>query len=118
MLLVGVAAVLAAWYYTGGKHPYGYMALGEVFVFIFFGLVATLGTTYTMAGGVSAAAWAGAVAVGLYACAVLMVNNLRDIPTDIEAGKRTLAVLLGDLSLIHISEPTRREWLSRMPSSA
>lgn len=96
MLPVGVAAVLAAWYYTGGKHPYGYMALGEVFVFIFFGLVATLGTTYTMAGGVSAAAWAGAVAVGLYACAVLMVNNLRDIPTDIEAGKRTLAVLLGD----------------------
>ncbi|OFL66413.1 MULTISPECIES: 1,4-dihydroxy-2-naphthoate polyprenyltransferase [unclassified Brevibacterium] len=96
MLLVGAAAVLAAWFYTGGKRPYGYMALGEVFVFVFFGLVATLGTTYAMAGRLSPAAWAGAVAVGLYACAVLKVNNLRDIPTDIEAGKRTLAVLLGD----------------------
>lgn len=96
MILIGALAVLAAWYYTGGKHPYGYMALGEVFVFIFFGLVATLGTAYTMSGSLSAAAWGGAVAIGLYACAVLMVNNLRDIPTDIEAGKTTLAVVLGD----------------------
>ncbi|MCK1803105.1 1,4-dihydroxy-2-naphthoate polyprenyltransferase [Nocardia zapadnayensis] len=93
---VGILAVLAAWFYTGGGHPYGYYALGEVFVFIFFGLVATLGTTYVMIQQLPPAAWAGAVAIGLFSCAVLMVNNLRDIPTDSEAGKTTLAVLLGD----------------------
>ncbi|WP_101652244.1 1,4-dihydroxy-2-naphthoate polyprenyltransferase [Brevibacterium ihuae] len=93
---VGILAVLAAWFYTGGSHPYGYYAMGEVFVFIFFGLVATLGTTYVMIERLPPAAWAGAVAIGLFSCAVLMVNNLRDIPTDAEAGKTTLAVLLGD----------------------
>lgn len=96
LLLVGAAAILAAWYYTGGKNPYGYLGLGEVFVFVFFGLVATLGTTYTQAGALSPASWASAVGVGLLSCAILMVNNVRDIPTDGPAGKRTLAVRLGD----------------------
>lgn len=96
LLVVGAAAIAAAWFYTGGKKPYGYRGLGEVFVFIFFGLVAVLGTTYTQADRISWAAVAGAVAVGLIACAILMVNNIRDIPTDFPAGKRTLAVRLGD----------------------
>lgn len=93
---VGVFAVLAAWFYTGGSHPYGYYAMGEVFVFIFFGLVATVGTGYAIAGEMTLSMWAAAVGVGLFACAVLMVNNLRDIPTDTQAGKTTLAVVLGD----------------------
>ncbi|UVI37133.1 1,4-dihydroxy-2-naphthoate polyprenyltransferase [Brevibacterium spongiae] len=93
---VGAAAVAAAWYYTGGKKPYGYMGLGEVFVFVFFGLVATLGTMWMQVGHLSLSGWAGAVAIGSLASAVLMVNNLRDIPTDIESGKITLAVRLGD----------------------
>ena len=96
LILVGVAAIVAAWYYTGGKRPYGYRAMGEVFVFIFFGLVATLGTTAAIAGGVTLSAVSGAIAIGLFACGVLMANNIRDIPTDREAGKTTLAVLLGD----------------------
>jgi 1,4-dihydroxy-2-naphthoate octaprenyltransferase len=96
LLLVGVACVLAAWYYTGGKRPYGYAGLGEVMVFIFFGLVAVLGTTYTQVGSISAAALAGAIGVGALACAVLVVNNLRDVPTDAVAGKITLAVRLGE----------------------
>lgn len=95
-LIVGAAAVAAAWFYTGGKKPYGYMGLGEVFVFVFFGLVATLGTMWMQVGQLSLSGWAGAVAIGSLASAVLMVNNLRDIPTDIEAGKITLAVRLGD----------------------
>ncbi|GAA4349207.1 1,4-dihydroxy-2-naphthoate polyprenyltransferase [Angustibacter luteus] len=96
LLPVGVAAVLAAWFYTGGSHPYGYSGLGEVFVFVFFGLVAVLGTTYTQAGTLGWVAWAVAVAIGCLACALLVANNLRDIPTDREVGKRTLAVRLGD----------------------
>ena len=96
LIAVGAAAILAAWFYTGGRRPYGYRGLGEVGVFVFFGLVATLGTTYTQAGRLSWAAWAGAVGTGLLACALLMVNNLRDIPTDALTGKRTLAVRLGD----------------------
>jgi 1,4-dihydroxy-2-naphthoate polyprenyltransferase len=96
LLAVGVACVLAAWFYTGGRRPYGYAGLGEIAVFIFFGLVAVLGTTYTQAGTVSWAALAGAVAMGALACAVLVANNLRDIPTDRVAGKITLAVRLGD----------------------
>lgn len=95
MLAVGVVCVLAAWWYTGGRHPYGYLGLGEVMVFIFFGLVATLGTTYAMVEEVSAAAVIGAVSHGLIASALLMANNIRDIPTDREAGKKTLAVRLG-----------------------
>jgi len=96
LILVGIGCVLAAWGYTGGKNPYGYMGLGDVFVFVFFGLVATLGTTYTQAGQVSLAAVIGAIGTGLIACALLMANNVRDIPTDTMAGKRTLAVRLGD----------------------
>ncbi|MDF8264633.1 1,4-dihydroxy-2-naphthoate polyprenyltransferase [Luteipulveratus flavus] len=96
LLLVGALAVVAAWKYTGGKNPYGYLGLGELFVFVFFGLVAVLGTTYTQAGTLSTAAWAGACGVGAVACAVLVVNNLRDIPGDTASGKRTLAVRIGD----------------------
>ncbi|RMI13124.1 1,4-dihydroxy-2-naphthoate polyprenyltransferase [Cellulomonas triticagri] len=96
LLAVGALCVVAAWYYTGGKRPYGYLGLGEVGVFVFFGLVATLGTTYTQAGRLTWPAWVGAVAVGLIACAILMVNNLRDVPTDALVGKRTLAVRIGE----------------------
>lgn len=95
-LLVGAGAVLAAWGYTGGKKPYGYMGLGDVFVFIFFGPVATLGTTFTQAGHLSLPAVLGSISTGLIACALLMANNVRDIPTDREVGKFTLAVRLGD----------------------
>ncbi|GGL32987.1 1,4-dihydroxy-2-naphthoate polyprenyltransferase [Phycicoccus endophyticus] len=96
MLPLGALAVLAAWRYTGGTNPYGYRGLGEVYVFVFFGLMATLGTEYTQAGAVSWFGLAGAVGVGAVASAILVGNNLRDIPTDTEHGKRTLAVRLGD----------------------
>lgn len=96
LLAVGALAVVAAWTYTGGKRPYGYLGLGEVGVFVFFGLVAVLGTTWTQAGELPWTAWVGAVAVGLLACALLMVNNVRDVPTDAVVGKRTLAVRLGE----------------------
>jgi 1,4-dihydroxy-2-naphthoate octaprenyltransferase len=96
LLLVGIGCIAAAWGYTGGKNPYGYLGLGDLFVFVFFGLVATLGTTYTQAGQLSAPAWIGAVSTGLISMALLMANNVRDIPTDREAGKLTLAVRLGD----------------------
>lgn len=95
MLLVGAASIAAAWYYTGGKKPYGYSGLGEVFVFVFFGLVATLGTTYTQAGTLSISSIVGAVGVGAIASAILVANNLRDIPSDTSHGKGTLAVRLG-----------------------
>ncbi|WP_404466014.1 1,4-dihydroxy-2-naphthoate polyprenyltransferase [Micrococcus antarcticus] len=96
LIAVGLLCVAAAWYYTGGKKPYGYLGLGEVFVFVFFGLVAVLGTTYTQAGTVSGLAWAGAVGCGLISTALLMVNNIRDIPTDRAVGKMTLAARIGD----------------------
>lgn len=96
LIVVGILAVAAAWFYTGGKKPYGYLGLGEVFVFIFFGLVAVLGTTYTQALTVSGEAWVGAIGCGLISTALLMANNVRDIPTDREVGKHTLAVRLGD----------------------
>jgi 1,4-dihydroxy-2-naphthoate octaprenyltransferase len=96
LLAVGAVAILAAWFYTGGSRPYGYRALGEISVFVFFGLVATVGTTYVQAEEITLAAVAGGVACGALACAILVVNNLRDIPTDAATGKRTLAVVLGD----------------------
>jgi 1,4-dihydroxy-2-naphthoate octaprenyltransferase len=96
LIAVGALCMLAAWFYTGGTRPYGYAGLGEVGVFVFFGLVATLGTTYTQADRITWPAVLGAVGVGLIACALLMVNNVRDIPTDVVAGKRTLAVRVGD----------------------
>lgn len=95
MLAVGAACIIAAWFYTGGKRPYGYFGLGEVFVFVFFGLVATLGTTWVQAFQLPQEAWLGAVAVGLFACGVLLANNLRDIDQDRAVGKRTLTVLIG-----------------------
>ena len=95
-LAVGALAIAAAWGYTGGRRPYGYRGLGEVGVFVFFGLVAVLGTTYTQVDRITWPAVVGAVGVGSLACALLMVNNIRDIPTDVLAGKRTLAVRLGD----------------------
>ncbi|WP_415078536.1 1,4-dihydroxy-2-naphthoate polyprenyltransferase [Microbacterium sp.] len=97
MLGVGAVCIVAAWFYTGGKRPYGYYGLGEVFVFVFFGLVATLGTTWVQIGTLPQEAWFGAVGAGLLACAVLLANNLRDIPQDRAAGKRTLSVLIGPL---------------------
>ncbi len=96
LLGVGVLSIAAAWGYTGGPRPYGYLGLGELFVFVFFGLVATVGTTYV---SVERITWLSVVvgcAAGFIACALLVVNNLRDIPTDRAAGKRTLAVRLGD----------------------
>ena len=96
LAVVGVLAIAAAWGYTGGKKPYGYMGLGDVFVFVFFGLVATLGTTITQADRLNSDAWVLAVSTGLFACALLMANNVRDIPGDREVGKKTLAVRLGD----------------------
>ncbi|UNX54429.1 1,4-dihydroxy-2-naphthoate polyprenyltransferase [Georgenia sp. TF02-10] len=96
LLAAGVLAILAAWGYTGGRHPYGYLGLGEVGVFLFFGLLATLGTVWTQAESLPWTAWAGAAGVGLVACALLMVNNVRDLPTDAAVGKMTLAVRLGD----------------------
>jgi 1,4-dihydroxy-2-naphthoate octaprenyltransferase len=95
LLGLGVASILAAWYYTGGRRPYGYAGLGELFVFVFFGLVAVLGTVFTQTLRLSPAAWLGALGVGALACALLMANNLRDAPTDASAGKYTLAVRLG-----------------------
>jgi 1,4-dihydroxy-2-naphthoate polyprenyltransferase len=96
LLLVGAVAIVAAWFYTGGSSPYGYRALGEVSVFVFFGLVAVVGTVYVQLERTPWTAWVAAVPIGLLACGLLVANNLRDIPTDTESGKRTLAVVLGD----------------------
>ena len=96
LLLVGAAAIAAGWFYTGGPKPYGYLGLGEVFVFVFFGLVATAGTTYAAIETITALSLVIGSAVGALACALLVINNLRDIPTDREVGKKTLAVRLGD----------------------
>ncbi len=116
LVALGAVSILAAWYYTGGSKPYGYLGLGEVMVFCFFGLVAVLGTVFVQWHGHSyadfgwfayspldgtvpspwPAAWWAAIGIGAIACAILVANNLRDIPTDVEAGKMTLAVRLGD----------------------
>lgn len=96
LILVGAACIAAGWFYTGGSHPYGYLGLGEVFVFVFFGLVATAGTTFAAIEGVTALSLVMGCGAGALASALLVVNNLRDIPTDREVGKKTLAVRLGD----------------------
>ena len=96
LVAVGAVCIAAAWTYTGGPLPYGYRALGEVFVFVFFGLVAVVGTTYVQTRTLPGLAFAVAVPVGLLIVAILVVNNLRDLDGDAEVGKRTLAVLLGD----------------------
>ena len=95
LVAVGAACVIAAWFYTGGDRPYGYLGLGEVMVFVFFGRVAVVGTTYVQTGTFEEAALYAAIGIGALACALLVVNNLRDVPTDTGAGKRTLAVRLG-----------------------
>ncbi|NCU86619.1 MAG: 1,4-dihydroxy-2-naphthoate polyprenyltransferase [Actinobacteria bacterium] len=97
LLVVGVACLLAGWFYTGGKNPYGYLGLGEVFVFVFFGVVATMGTTFVVVQKLTRVSLLSSIAVGSLACALLAVNNLRDIAGDEIANKRTLAVRLGDV---------------------
>ena len=95
LLLVGVAAIAAAVLYTGGPVPLGYLGLGEVMVLVFFGFVATVGSAYVQVEYVPGAAWWGSLVVGLLACAILLANNVRDVPTDTASGKRTLAVRVG-----------------------
>ncbi len=96
LLVVGAASMAAGWAYTGGPRPYGYRGLGEVFVFVFFGLVATVGSTYVQIERITLLSVLCSVAVGCLAVALLVVNNLRDLPYDEDAGKRTLAVRIGD----------------------
>lgn len=96
LFVVGALAIAAGWFYTGGPRPYGYAGLGEAFVFTFFGVVATAGSAYVQTGRLEGLSLAASVPVGLLATALLVVNNLRDIPGDTEVGKRTLAVRLGD----------------------
>jgi 1,4-dihydroxy-2-naphthoate polyprenyltransferase len=96
LVAAGAACIAAAWFYTGGPRPYGYNGLGEVFVFAFFGVVAVTGTAYVQMSALSWLGLAASVPAGLLACALLMVNNLRDIGTDTLADKRTLAVMFGD----------------------
>ena len=100
LVAVGAVCILAAWTYTGGPVPYGYRALGEVFVFVFFGLVAVVGTTFAQTRSLDGLAFAAAVPIGLLIVALLVVNNLRDVHGDAAVGKRTLAVLMGE-------QPTR-----------
>ncbi len=96
LLVVGAAAIAAGWFYTGGPKPYGYLGFGELFVFVFFGLVATAGTTYVLIERLTGLSLVAGAAVGALACALLVVNNLRDLGTDAAAGKKTLAVRIGD----------------------
>ncbi len=95
LILVGAACIAAGWLYTGGPRPYGYAGLGELFVFVFFGLIATTGTAFVQLERITGLAVAASVPVGLLAVALLVVNNLRDIPGDTASGKRTLAVRVG-----------------------
>ena len=98
LVAVGVACIAAAWFYTGGPRPYGYAGFGEVFVFVFFGLVATVGTAFAATGMFDTWALLPGTAVGILATQLLIINNLRDIPTDVVSGKRTLAVRMGDVA--------------------
>ena len=96
LIVVGLVAIAAAWFYTGGPRPYGYAGLGEIFVFVFFGVVATTGSAFVQIERFTPLTLLVSIPVGLLATALLVVNNLRDIPGDTESGKRTLAVRLGD----------------------
>jgi 1,4-dihydroxy-2-naphthoate octaprenyltransferase len=96
LIAVGVASILAAWGYTGGKNPYGYLGLGELFVFIFFGVVATVGTFYVQTELITLDSLLASIPMGTFACALLAINNIRDRALDAPAGKKTLAVRLGD----------------------
>ena len=96
LILIGIAAIAAAWGYTGGKNPYGYSGWGEVSVFVFFGLIATVGTYYTQTGEITALSILCAIPMGSLSCAILAVNNIRDRAQDELVGKRTLAVRIGD----------------------
>ena len=111
LLLVGVACIAAGWFYTGGSKPYGYYGFGELFVFIFFGVVATTGTTFVITQTVTPTSIVASIAVGCLACALLVINNLRDIPGDTLAGKKTLAVRLGD-------KQTRRMYFAMLAITA
>jgi 1,4-dihydroxy-2-naphthoate polyprenyltransferase len=102
LVAVGAVCVVAAWFYTGGHRPYGYLGLGEVMVFVFFGLVAVIGTTYVQTESWEWPALYAGIGIGALACAILVANNLRDIPTDTVAGKHTLAVRLGDERTRHL----------------
>ncbi len=102
LFVVGIFCLVAAWTYTGGPRPYGYRGLGEVFVFVFFGLVATIGTNYVLQENIDGLAASSSVVVGLWATALLVINNLRDIRGDENAGKITLAVRLGDTRTRHL----------------
>ena len=96
LIVVGALSIAAGWFYTGGSHPYGYYGFGELFVFVFFGVVATAGSAYVQTEAITALSLVASVPVGLLATALLVVNNLRDVPGDTASGKRTLAVRLGD----------------------
>ena len=96
LIAVGAAAILAAWGYTGGKNPYGYLGLGELFVFIFFGVVATVGTYFVQTGEITLNALLVSIPMGTFSCALLAINNIRDRALDLPAGKKTLAVRMGD----------------------
>jgi 1,4-dihydroxy-2-naphthoate octaprenyltransferase len=111
LIAVGFAAIAAAWFYTGGARPYGYIGLGEVICFIFFGLVGTLGSTYVQHGSFTVVSALASLAVGSLTTALLVVNNLRDIPGDAASGKRTLAVKMGDVA-------TRRLYLALLGAAA
>jgi 1,4-dihydroxy-2-naphthoate octaprenyltransferase len=111
LLALGMACILAAWYYTGGKRPYGYRGLGELFVFVFFGLVAVSGTVLVQVGAVPWQSWPVAVGIGALACSILVANNLRDLRGDLAVGKHTLATRLGDAG-------TRRFYLALITVAA
>ncbi len=96
LVAVGAVAILAAWFYTGGKSPYGYRGFGEISVFIFFGLVATMGTYYAQTEKITMNAFLAAIPVGALSCSLLVINNIRDLEKDAAVGKRTLAVRMGD----------------------
>ena len=127
LIPIGLAAIAAAWFYTGGSRPYGYAGYGEIFVFVFFGLVAVAGTSASQTGQVTPLGLLGGVACGALATAILVANNLRDIPTDKLAGKLTLAVRLGDAKtrelfrlciVVGFAMPLAMNFLDNGPASA